>query len=283
MLPSAVLQDHEDQAAYVKTRSVHNKSFFDDVRKELTSLTQGFRVQMLADHPDTTLQPEALVDSQRSLLQALHISKGFLAHREQHKAMILFHLCVEVSDHFVGQMDPTSQVFWQLLARLCLADAYTKFQKLEEALSILQESKRLCEHSDVQPLDAGAKVLEGACHKVVGRVYLEAALGCVAEATERIDEAAAEIKQAVELLEKYLPEVPGCAEKPVEAAVSLATAYSSLGVCDVRAGRFECCFEWFAKAQGALQELSAKHPSVHRVLGEIAEQVKQAKYLQQCC
>lgn len=278
---------------YVKTRSVHNRNFFNDVRSELVSIEHGLRLQVLTAEDEVpnggaatrALDPTALLSVHRSILQALHIAKGFLGNREQHKSMILLHLCAEVADHLGCQMAPDTQLFWQMLTRLCLADAYARFNKLEESMAILLEAINLSQHADVQPpgdelASPTAKVLEAACRKVMCRVFLEASLGCHDDRQERVDDASKEVTQAVALLERYLPQVPGHAEKRSDAAAALATAYSSKGVCEVRGGKFEEALVWFAKAQHVLKEFSFPGNNAERIVSDIAEQIEHAHHLQ---
>jgi len=293
LLPSAVSHDHEDHAMYVKTRSVHNRSFFEDVRNELISIEHGLRLRVLTAEDEVqtsgaatgTLDPAALISVHRSILQALHIAKGFLGNREQHKSMIIYHLCAEVADHLGCQMAPDKQLFWQMLTRLCLADAYARFSKLEESMAILLEAINLSHHIDVQPAgdelaNPTAKVLEAACRKVLCRVFLEASLGCHDDRQERVDDASKEVTQAVDLLEQYFPQVPGQAEKRADAAAALATAYSSKGVCEVRGGRFDEALVWFAKAQHVLKDFSFPGNNAERIVNDIAEQIEHANHLQ---
>lgn len=284
MLPTAVTYDHADLANYVKTRNTHNKRFFDDVRAELMAIIKGLRVQMVVGLdaiPDGADLDHGLTSVLRSLLQALHVAKAFLASREQHSTLVLGHLCLDLADHLSMRIAPGEQLFWQVLTRLCLGNAFAKFKKFEEGTIVLQEGIRLCQSASAQP-GSKERAIEGACHMVLCRIQLDAALDCKDEANGRscVGEAAAAADKGVVLLEMYLHEAPGYAERREDGAGILATAYSSRGVCDVRAHNYEGCFQWFTKAQAALQAHKLFGTNGHLILQQVAEQIEHAQNLQ---
>lgn len=287
LMQSAVSNDEEELAKYVKSRSVHNNKFFEDVRTHLNGVMQGLRVEMITAGDSAAETWNRVSHAHRALLQSLYTANGFLSNREQHKALAILEQCTDLADHLAARLGTEHNLFWQLLARMCLGNARAKFMRLAEAMEILEAGLQLAEATEQaqaqeQP-GPKEKAVQGEIYLVMCRVQLDLALDAAAseaKAKTHLDEAAKAAARGTELLEQHLPQVPSSPAKRRDAAAALASAYASRGVCEVRAGQYEESFGWFAKGQDAIREFAAvPHTNGHRLYAEIEAQAEHSKYL----
>mmetsp|Transcript_58253 Transcript_58253/g.189882 ORF Transcript_58253/g.189882 Transcript_58253/m.189882 type:complete len:335 (-) Transcript_58253:62-1066(-) len=286
LLPASSSQEDEHRSVYVKGRSSSNQSFFDDIRSHLLGVTEGLRLQMILGDESEQARAEMSASAHRLLLQGLHVAKGFLLHREYHKALALCEICVDLTDHLAMRFGENGELFWQILARVVLGSAYARFHKPAEAMKVLEDGIRFSERALSLPRSCARELaLQGACKALLGNICLDLAAdmhnrGGEASAVANIEKAAKLTQFGAVFMAKYLPSVPGYERKRLEGALAISTAYAARGVCAVRLHKYEEGYDWFEKAKDAIQEFAHPDSSGHRLLEEVLAHIEHTRVLQ---
>jgi len=228
-------------------------------------------------------------------LESQWTALGFLCDRQFYKALTLDEFCREVVDALEAQGAGGSGglVFWRLLVRLNLGDAYARFNRHKEALAVMNQALELIErfsgmgvaangirscgvaHSTTQSKDnpktsfrSRERVLVGAIYYHLSRIHLEA--GDKEEAFRLAD-------SMVEVLERFIWDLGDSKEDREAEACVLATAYSHRGVCDVGRGKYETGLAWLQRAQECVEKNADLSGDSAPILASIQERIVQAR------
>jgi len=268
-LPRAASSNIEQNTVYVRSRHTGNPQFFEQTRERLASILHDLGVLHLSGVPPDTNEAEPL----ELVLEAQHISLGYLHNRQFHKALAIGELCVQLVDKMalMGSRED-NLLFWRILCRANLGDSLARFRKFEEAKGLLRQGLELAEEA-AERAGARERVLVGACYGHLSRVHLELETDGIHESLKYTD-------LEIEDFETYIWELAdGKADREVQAMV-LASAYSNRGVCDVRMGRHERALEWFNKGYDCVEAHADLGSDKDQILTEIKEHIEHTKHLQ---
>jgi len=235
VLPCAVSSEVERTAVYVRSRHMGNPQFFEQTRRALAAILGD--CSLLSAMRMEAGSSAGAADAFETLLQAQLTALGFLCNQQFHKALTLGEMCTEVSDSLTGG-ECGDALFWRVLSRAVLGDAYARFRKHEEARAVLAQGVGLVAEAGES---AGPKerVLLAACHSHLARLELEAGAAAAAAGAAAL---------AVDLLERFALQLSDLREDRETAATVLATAYSLRGACEAAQRRFDEALSWQEKA-----------------------------------
>lgn len=287
-LPRAYSVESEKNHTYVRARHFRNPKFFEETRERLAAILRDLQVLQATGIEFT--EEEAL----EAVLQAQWTALGFLCDRQFHKALTLGEFCREVVDALAAQGvgGTGGLIFWRLLVRVNLGDAYSRFRRNEEALAIMKQALELIEQfsglgataandiasfanqaKDAQKTVFGSRerVLAGIIYEHLSRIHLEAG---------DHDEALRLTDLMVEVLERFIWDLGDSKEDREAEACVLATAYSHRGVCDINRGKHESALAWLQRAQECMEKNADLSGDSTPILAAIKEQIVAAKHLQ---
>jgi tetratricopeptide (TPR) repeat protein len=283
-LPRAYSVESEKNQMYVRSRHTWNPKFFEETRERLTAILRDLQVLQATGFQST--EQEAL----DAVLQAQWTAVGFLCDRQFHKALTLSEFCREVVDTLATQGTGGSGglIFWRLLVRVNLGDAYARFRRHKEASEIMKQALELVEQyqgmneSVINNMQAEAKdtqkaifgsrerVLSGAIYYHLSRIQLET--GDHGEALRLSD-------LMVEVLERFIWDLGDSREDREAEACVLATAYSHRGECEVRRGKYESALAWLQRAQQCVEKHADLCGDSAPILAAVKEHIVHAKHL----
>lgn len=261
-LPRVTSEAVERNTAYVRARQQSNPKFFEQVREELDKILHNSKMLSIVEAPVRGSEPE---EAFQMLLRAQVFAQGFLKNKQFHKALNLLESCMAIADALVGDDSEggfTSKVlntyivqgylFWRLLVRVNLGEAYNQFHRPEEAqqllrgaLDLLAAAETKAGSSDeagevvgLRPVGPRETVLAGACHVHLSRLAME--LGDADEGRRLINCAIAEYECSLIGLSDSREDVE-------DAALVLSTAFWIRGNCDVRQEKYDEALPWFTR------------------------------------
>lgn len=276
-LPRAACHDAEMNLTYVRSRHTGNPKFFEQTRDRLLSLLRDLTVMQATPVAGGSPQHAEVLEA---VLQAQLAAQGFLRDRQFHKALCLGESCVELVDALAAS-GAGGLLFWRILCRANLGDAYARFRRPDNASELLKQALELTEQQPTAATDAGQpqsklqisreRVVAGACYAHLSRIHLAAG---------EQDEAMRCTDLTVEVFERFIWDLGVTREDREAMACVLATSYSSRGVCDIRRGKYESALAWLARAQECVE----KHQDLSRdsveVLAQVKEQINHTRTLQ---
>jgi len=261
-LPRETSEAVERNTAYVRSRHQSNPQLFEKAREELDKILHNCKLLSIVEASTGGSEPQ---EAFQMVLRAQVFAQGFLKNKQFHKALNLLESCMAITDAIVG--DDTDAgfpskvlntyivqgyLFWRLLVRLNLGEAYQQFHKPEEAQRLLRGALDLLaaaetktgstdeagESVESRPVGPRETVLAGACHVLLSRLAIE--LGDADEGRRLVNCAIAEY-------ECCLIGMADSREDVEDAALVLSTAFWIRGNCDVRQEKYDEALSWFAK------------------------------------
>lgn len=277
-IPRAACHNAELNLSYVRSRHTGNPKFFEQLRGRLLGYVRDLTVSQASVSADgSTWDVEVLELVHQSQLAAL----GFLHDRQFHKALCLGETCVELVDLFAAS-GVGGLLFWRILCRANLGDAYLRFRQPDHASDLLKQALELTEQqSTMEPGQSQSdarrrqksreRVITGVCYSHLSRIHLEA---------DEFEEALKYTDMTVEVFEKNIWDLGSSREDRESMAVVVATSYANRGVCDLRRSKFESALAWMERAKECVE----KHQDLSRdsieVLAMVKEQISQTRSLQ---
>lgn len=287
-LPRAYSVEAEKNHTYVRSRHTRNPKFFEETRARLHAIICDLKVLSATGGESTE---EAL----ETVLQAQWTAVGFLCDRQFHKALTLGEFCLELVEALAAQGagGGGGLIFWRLLVRVNLGDAYARFKQPTEAIAVLKQGLELVEQfsgmslaaNDVRTFGEGSgqakeglksafgsreRVLAGAIYSHLSRIHLEAG---------DHDEALRLTELMVEAFERFIWDLGDSKEDREAEASVLATAYSHRGVCDVRRGKHESALAWLQRAQECIEKNADLSGDSEPILALIKDHIVHARHL----
>lgn len=277
-IPRAVSQTVEKNAVYVRSRARGNPKFFEQTREKLKGILNDCDFLVCTDSSDTISAGEAL----EKVLAAQWIAHGFLHNRQPHKSLVLGELCVGIADNIynVFKGSVTGLLFWRLLCRANLGQAYTAFGKRTEAQQLLKEGLSLAEEAMAGQRELGLRVnaqvavLTGVCHAHLGRIDRDEG---------RLDESLRNVDVEIERFESHLFDLSDSKEDREVQALVLAAAYSVRGGCDVQLRRYDSALSWLTRSLECVekhQDLSDLSNDAHEMLSLIRADIESTRHMQ---
>mmetsp|Transcript_10730 Transcript_10730/g.18664 ORF Transcript_10730/g.18664 Transcript_10730/m.18664 type:complete len:269 (+) Transcript_10730:2-808(+) len=264
--------------AFVRPRHTGNPKFFEQMRDRLLSYVRDLTViQATVVAAGSAREVEVL----ELVLQSQLAAQGFLRDRQFHKALCLGETCVELVDSLAAS-GVGGLLFWRILCRANLGDAYLRFRQTDHARDLLKQALELTEQQS--PMEAGQsqsdarkrqisreRIVMGACYAHLSRIHLDA---------EENDEALRYTDLTVEVFERFIWDLGSTKEDREAMGVIVATSYANRCVCDIRRSKFESALAWLARAQECVE----KHQDLSRdsiqVLAMLKEQISHTRSLQ---
>lgn len=258
-LPRTASEEVERNAVYVKSRQIANPAFFDRMRERLDALLGDCGLLRAAGQESHTFE---IVEALEAVLQGQWTALGFLCNRQFHKALALGELCVKLADALTGSQPDL--VFWRVLCRANLGDAYARFKKIDEARAVLRQGLELVE--------------EGASSAAMAICY--AHLGHIEREAHNLDEALRLADLGIEVSERFIGEMSDVEEDREAKATALATAYSVRGACDAEQARYDSALAWFGKALECVEKHTELSADSRQIAAHIQSEVDRTKTLQ---
>ncbi|CAE8626859.1 unnamed protein product [Polarella glacialis] len=266
-LPRSASVEAESNAVYVNGRQQGNPQFFEQIRQRLQHILDDCNLLQVTGASCT---PETgIVEALEVVLNAQMVMMGFLSNRQFHKALALGELCVEVADR-ITEGHP-ELLFWRMLARANLGDAYVRLRRRADARKVLEMALHLIEeHSGAAPAAtmSRVRVLKGACHAHLGRADLEEG---------NIEAALGHVDMLIEDYERYIWELSDTKEDREAEATTVATAYAFRGSCDAQQNRHDSALSWFGRALKCLethQDIGTDGPQIAAMVREDVERTE---------
>jgi tetratricopeptide (TPR) repeat protein len=265
---------------YTRLRHIGNPKFFEETRSRLAAILRDVQVLIATGVQSTANEALELI------LESQWAAHGFLLDRQFHKSLTLGELCLQIVDMLTIQAQGTdaagSLVFWRLLTRANLGNAYVRFRKLEEATAILKQALELFEVKwDSVPQNAEQsmslkanltqeRMLVGTIYSHLSHIHLE---------TGDLEEAVRLTDLMIEVFEKCIWDLGDShEERELEASV-LATAYSNRGVSELRRGDHEKGLAWLGRAQECLEKYGGLSNENGRIQELIKDHIEHANLL----
>eukprot|EP00930_Biecheleria_cincta_P057933 TRINITY_DN43793_c0_g1_i1.p1 TRINITY_DN43793_c0_g1~~TRINITY_DN43793_c0_g1_i1.p1 ORF type:complete len:316 (-),score=79.05 TRINITY_DN43793_c0_g1_i1:43-960(-) len=269
-LPRLASLQVELNSSYILNRQGGNPKFFDHMRKRLEDILHDFDVLQVSGK---SVDPETgLVEAVDTVLQSLIAAHGFAGNRQFHKAVAIGELCVQVSDRINFQFP--ALVFWPLLCRLTLGDAYLRLRRRDEACQLLRGALQLGEAAaQAEALPQGQKslsVVVGACRFLLARAAVEA---------QEWDAALRHIASAIEEIEGNIWYLSESKEDKESMSSVVATCYHFKGNCDFENGNHEMAMSWYGRALKCLESYRDLGSDFEQISAQIKLDIERAECL----
>lgn len=267
-LPCAVSTEREKLAVYYQSRQSGNPQFFEKSRAKLQGLLddcglcRAGQIQAAEAHGFS----EAL----EYVLEAQRAALGFLCNAHLHKAITLGELSRDLTDALIG----TDQqfIFWRILSRANLANAYTRFKRYDSARAVLTQGLELAETAK-EATGARERVLVAVCYSCLAQIELQQDGGQAEEVMRLTD-------LAIELFERFLLELSDAKEDKENNALVLSTAYAIRGSCDVQKEKYDSALAWYARAQECVEKYKDLGNDGNHISASIQKEIETTRLLQ---
>jgi len=236
LLPRLLSSQVDCNATYTLARQNGNPNFFDQARIRLVDILQDCEVLKVSGKSVTA--DTGIAQVLRIVLESLMTASGFLSNRHFHKATAIGELCVQVADAITAGFPEL--VFWPLLCRSALGDAYVRLRRRADARAVLETALEQAQAASLENrLQSSIRVVAGACHFYLARADLEEGL---------LETALPKADAAIEDFDGNIWDLSDSKEDREDMAMVVATTYIFRGNCDSVRDHHEVALSWYRRS-----------------------------------